>query len=186
MKLNHPPVILWNDPTANISMVHQSGAILDEAPKGANFSARFAQPAEDGYIRGRWGVSSACGSISGHGTFTIRCNQPHAGDMGSLFDYDGAFDFPHQIAERLMALGYHVGDEYLPRKKETADDISASYTADGHPYRGRYESDEMDDRMSDDDRMDMYDSIEDNNPSGRDLPDRNEDNEPLNGGGYMA
>lgn len=39
--------------------------------------------------------------------------------------------------------------------------------------------------MTHDEEMDLLDSIEDSNPSGRDLPDRNEDGEYLNGGGYM-
>jgi hypothetical protein len=39
--------------------------------------------------------------------------------------------------------------------------------------------------MTHDEEMDLHDSIEDANPSGRDLPDRNEDGEYLNGGGYM-
>jgi len=38
---------------------------------------------------------------------------------------------------------------------------------------------------SHDDELDQVDKINDANPSGRELPDRNEDNEPLNGGGYM-
>ena len=45
--------------------------------------------------------------------------------------------------------------------------------------------DEQTECMTHDEMMDLHDSIESANPSGRDLPDRNEDGEYLNGGGYM-
>jgi hypothetical protein len=45
--------------------------------------------------------------------------------------------------------------------------------------------DEQTECMTHDEEMDLHDSIESANPSGRDLPDRNEDGEYLNGGGYM-
>ena len=45
--------------------------------------------------------------------------------------------------------------------------------------------DEQTECMTHDELMDLHDSIESANPSGRDLPDRNEDGEYLNGGGYM-
>lgn len=167
MKLNHPAVISWDDPTANISIVHQNGSTLEESPAGATFTARFAQPTHAGFIYGKWSVASFDESIGGNGSFTIEIETPNRGDMGTLIDYDGAFEFPRQIAERLALLGYDVSDVL---DDDTTDDDT---------------DDEEMEPMTDDDRMDLYDSIEDNNPSGRDLPDRNEDGEYLNGGGYM-
>lgn len=49
----------------------------------------------------------------------------------------------------------------------------------------KHDLDEQMEPMTHDEEMDLHDSIESANPSGRDLPDRNEDGEYLNGGGYM-
>jgi hypothetical protein len=107
MKLNHPPVIQWNDPTASISMISQSGHTLDKAPDGASFTLRFRQPS-DGYIMVEWEVESADHSIFEEGSITIAYKDD--GMMGEAIDYDGAFELPHQLNDRLMALGYCTKD----------------------------------------------------------------------------
>jgi len=105
MKLNHPAVIQWNDPTASVSMISQSGHTLDKAPAGATFTLRFRQPS-DGYIMVGWEVESDDHSIYEEGSVTIAYKDD--GMMGEAIDYDGAFELPYQINDRLGALGYGV------------------------------------------------------------------------------
>ncbi len=107
MKLNHPSHITWDDATARVSMISQGGHTLDKANEGARFTLEFRQPS-DGYISVSWEVESNDHTIYADGTITIAYKDD--GMMGEAIDFDGAFELPHQINDRLMALGYHTKD----------------------------------------------------------------------------
>lgn len=107
MKLNHPRNITWHDPDAQLSVVSQSGHTLDRASKGATFTLTFRIDDQDPrYISASWEVESDDATIYGEGSITIDCK--HKGIMGEVVDFDGAFELPHQIIDRLGALGYNV------------------------------------------------------------------------------
>jgi hypothetical protein len=108
MKLNHPAVIEWNDPEARVSIVSQSGHTLDKADMGASFTLHFRTTEEARYIMASWEVESDDSSIYEEGSITIDCSS--RGLMGKVIDYDGAFELPHQIVERLTALGYDTSE----------------------------------------------------------------------------
>ncbi len=107
MRLNHPAVIEWHDPKATVSVISQSGHTLDKAPAGATFKLNFQQPS-DGYILVGWEVESDDATIYEEGSITIAYKDD--GMMGEAIDFDGAFELPHQLTERLTALGYHTHD----------------------------------------------------------------------------
>ncbi|CAB4145562.1 hypothetical protein UFOVP477_14 [uncultured Caudovirales phage] len=108
MRLNHPAVIQWQDPEARVSIVSQSGHTLDKAGEGASFTLRFRTTEEERYIMVGWEVESDDATIYEEGTITIDCEKK--GLMGKAIDYDGAFELPHQLIERLTALGYDTSE----------------------------------------------------------------------------
>lgn len=107
MKLNHPRYIQWHDPKARLSVISQSGATLDKANEGATFTLQFRiDDADPRYISASWEVESDDATIYGEGSITIDCKQK--GIMGEVIDFDGAFELPSEIIDRLGALGYGV------------------------------------------------------------------------------
>lgn len=107
MKLNHPRYIDWHDPKARLSVVSQSGATLDKANEGAKFTLQFRNdPDEKRYILASWEVESDDATIYAEGSITIDCKRK--GIMGEVIDFDGAFELPHEIVQRLFMLGYDV------------------------------------------------------------------------------
>jgi hypothetical protein len=105
MKLNHPAIITWHDPQARLSIISQSGDTLDRAKDGATFSLRFGEPI-GGHIFVGWEVESDDATIYEEGIITIAYKND--GTMGEAIDFDGAFELPFQITDRLGALGYGV------------------------------------------------------------------------------